>query len=327
MNKPERPSLLRGLLLSGLIPERHPLRHIWDETKPRARKAWAKARAIYHRLDRLSGRRLSLVRRIMRRFAKNRGAESAASISFFTIFSIFPMLVFVTSAASMFLDSHVVKENVLTWLTGMLPVVPEVILNEIENLINVRSTTVNLVALAGFLWSASGAFNALALSLHRVWKPAKPRSYLLNRLLGLGMVASLVLLVMLVLMTSSVVTVILGHELAFGGRITLHLLPILMRTVIFWALYRLVPGMKVNSVSALLGGFLASCAWEVNTSVFAWLIKSGLTNYEFLYGSLGTIIGLLFWVYLSYYIMLIGAYFAEADGYRLKQKSLEMTHE
>ena len=232
------------------------------------------------------------------------------------------MLVFITSAASMFLDRTVVREAVLTWVTGMLPVVPDAILNEIENLIRIRTTTVNLVALASFLWSASGAFNALALSLNRVWNPARPRNALINRLFGLGMVASLVLLVMLLLMGSSVFTVVLGRTLAFGGRITLHLIPILARMLIFWVIYRLVPGGKVNSMSALLGAFIASSAWEINTMVFTWVIKSGLTNYEFLYGSLGTIIALLFWVFLSYFILLYGAYFAEADGYRKKAKLL-----
>lgn len=232
------------------------------------------------------------------------------------------MLVFVISASSLFLDSNVVKDNVLVWLTSMLPVVPEAILAEIENLIEARTTTVNLVALASFLWSASGAFNALALSLNRVWNPARPRSALLNRLFGLGMVASLVLLVMVLLFSSSIATVILGRDLAVGGRITLHIVPILTRAFIFLVMYRLVPGGKVNSMSALLGAMIASIVWELNTMLFTWIIKSGLSNYEFLYGSLGTIIALLFWVFLSYYILLFGAYFAEADGYRKKKKLL-----
>lgn len=263
-----------------------------------------------------------MIRRALRRFSKNRGAESVASTTFFTIFSIFPMLIFITSAASLFLDSGEVKQTVLTWLIGMLPVVPEAILIEIENLIEVRTTTVNLVALVSFLWSASGVFNALALSLNRVWNPTRPRHALINRLFGLAMVASLVLLVMLLMMGTSVATVVLGRTLNFGGRVTLHLVPIFVRMLIFWGIYLLVPGGKVNSKSALLGAFLASAAWEINTVGFTWVIKSGLTNYEFFYGSLGTIIALLFWVFLSYYILLLGAYLAEADGYRKKLKAL-----
>lgn len=260
-----------------------------------------------------------MIRRAFRRFTKNLGAESAASISFFTIFSVFPMMVFVTSAASMFLDSEIVKESVLTWLTGMLPVVPDAILVEIENVIKVRTTTVNLIALAGFLWSASGAFYALARSLNRVWNPARPRNALINRLFGLGMVASLVLIVMVLLMSSSIVAIILGRTLAFGGRITLHLVPILARAIVFWMVYRLVPGGKVNSMSALWGALTASIAWEINTLAFSWIIKSGFADYEFLYGSLGTIIAVLFWIFFSIEILLYGAYLAEADGYRKKQ--------
>jgi membrane protein len=319
VSKTTRLSKIRGVL-SAKFSEEHPFRRLWGAAFNFAQKLWDKARQIYHKIDNLSGSRLSLIRRMARRFAKNRGAESAASLSYYTIFSIFPMLVFITSATSLFLDSDVVKLNVLVWLTSMLPVVPEVILDEIENLIDVRTTTVNLVALASFLWSASGAFNALALSLNRVWNPAKPRHALINRLFGLGMVASLVVLVMMLLLGSSMVTVILGRELEFVSRIPLHLIPILIRTFVFYFIYRLVPGSKVNGMSALLGAFVASSAWEINTVGFTWVIKGGFTNYEFLYGSLGTIIALLFWVFLSYYILLMGAYFAEADGYRKKVK-------
>ena len=313
---------MKRVLRSALPSEDHPVYNLWARILECAHTGVKWARRVYHQLDRLTGRRLSLVKRAFRRFAKNRGAESAASLSFFTIFSIFPMLVFITSAASMFLDSQVVKEAVLNWLTGMLPVIPDVILAEIENLIEVRTATVNLVALVGFLWSASGAFNALALSLNRVWNPVRPRHFLLNRLLGLAMVASLVLLVMVLLMGSSVAAVLLGRGLAFGGRITLLLVPILVRMLVFWLTYRLVPGGKVNNLSALLGALLASVAWEINTMVFTWYIKSGLTDYQFLYGSLGTIIALLFWVFLSFYILLFGAYFAEADCYRKKESRL-----
>jgi membrane protein len=286
------------------------------------RLAVNQARRFYHQLDRLSGRRLSMVRRAFRRFSKNRGAESAASISFYTIFSIFPLLIFITSAASTFLDSKVVKESVLEWLTGMLPIVPEVIMAEIQHLIDIRTTAVNLVALIGFLWSASGAFNALARSLNHVWHPVRPRSALVNRLFGLGMVASLVVLVMVLLMSSSMVTMILGWGLAFGGRIGLHLIPIFARTIVFWLAYRLVPGGRVSSTSALLGAFVASLAWDVTTLGFTAFIKRGFVRYEILYGSLGTIIALLFWVFLCCFIFLMGAYIAEADGYRKKESRL-----
>jgi membrane protein len=303
-------------------PGEHPIHQYWGFLAQGVKLVVNLVRQFYHRLDRFSGSRLSMIRRAFRRFSKNRGAESAASISFYTIFSIFPLLVFITSAASTFLDSKVVKESVLEWLTSMLPIVPEVILAEIQNLIDIRTTTVNLVALIGFLWSASGAFNALALSLNRVWHPVRPRSALLNRLFGLGMVASLVLLVIVLLMSSSVVTMIIGWGLAFGGRISLHLIPIVVRIIIFWLAYRLVPGGKVSSTSALLGACVASLTWDVTTLGFTAFIKRGFVRYEILYGSLGTIIALLFWVFLCCFIFLMGAYIAEADGYRKKEARL-----
>ena len=55
-------------------------------------------------------------------------------------------------------------------------------------------------------------------------------------------------------------------------------------------------------------GAEAAAGWEIITLGFTWYLGSGLVQYELVYGSLGTIVGLMFWIYLGSLITLFGAH-------------------
>ncbi len=58
----------------------------------------------------------------------------------------------------------------------------------------------------------------------------------------------------------------------------------------------------------MFGGLITGVAWVLLNNGFAWYLSSGLSQYQLVYGSLGTIVALLFWVYLTGTIVLIGAH-------------------
>ena len=53
---------------------------------------------------------------------------------------------------------------------------------------------------------------------------------------------------------------------------------------------------------------IAAVAWQIATKVFTWLLEEGILKYELVYGSLGTIVALMFWIYLISTIALFGAH-------------------
>jgi membrane protein len=65
-------------------------------------------------------------------------------------------------------------------------------------------------------------------------------------------------------------------------------------------------------MAAFWGALVAAVAWELVTDAFTWVLSSGLIHYELVYGSLGAIIALLFWIYLISWILLYGAYLTAA---------------
>jgi membrane protein len=85
-----------------------------------------------------------------------------------------------------------------------------------------------------------------------------------------------------------------------------------MRFFLFLALYFFVPKTRVKKRAAFFAALFASLAWEITAFGFNWYFQSGLANYNFLYGSLGTLVALMFWIYLDCLILVFGAYFSAA---------------
>jgi membrane protein len=57
---------------------------------------------------------------------------------------------------------------------------------------------------------------------------------------------------------------------------------------------------------------VVAAAWELAANGFAWYVGSGLARYRIVYGSLGTVVALLFWVYLSAWLIILGAHLSAA---------------
>ena len=91
-------------------------------------------------------------------------------------------------------------------------------------------------------------------------------------------------------------------------RIVSSLVPWLFAFLLFLALYRWTPNTHVSWRAAGWSALVVSLVWQVAASAFAWYVSSGLARYQLVYGSLGTIIALLFWIYLTSWFTLFGAH-------------------
>ncbi|MEE8390351.1 MAG: YihY/virulence factor BrkB family protein, partial [Anaerolineae bacterium] len=93
------------------------------------------------------------------------------------------------------------------------------------------------------------------------------------------------------------------------------LLAVISRTFVFFALlglYRWVPNTKVKWSEAFWGALVAVPAGEIATNGFSWYLSSGIVQYELVYGSLGTVVALMLWIYIGAVIVLFGAHLTAA---------------
>ncbi len=259
---------------------------------------------------------LGIFRYALERFSEMRGIEGSASLAFFTIFGLPPLLIVVVTVASYYLEIPHIQEQIIQVIEEIIPIPPDVIIEFLEGILNQRGA-VGIIALIGLTWAASGVLMSLTTNINRAWPTAKIRNVVEKRLVAFLMIGAFILFIAGTSVLSTIVTFITQIQLPIVdisppvGMLTDFLL-FSLRFILFLALYFFVPKTKVKKRAAFGAALLASIAWEITSYGFNWYFQSGLANYNFLYGSLGTLVALMFWIYLDSLILVFGAYFSAA---------------
>lgn len=236
----------------------------------------------------------------------------SAQLAFFFLLSLFPFLLF------------------LITLLGYLPIDEAVVLDLIENyapqqivtLINtniseiIKSQNGGLLSLGilGTLWSASNGVNAIKKAFNRAYEVTEDRTYIISRFISIGLTIAMVGVIVVAFLLP-----------IFGQKIGVFLFSfvnqkaeflniwnalrwIISSVVIFivlLALYILLPNLKVHFRHAVWGAVFATIGWQLASLAFSYYVNT-LGNYSATYGSLGTVIILMIWFYLSGIIIILG---------------------
>ena len=246
------------------------------------------------------------------RFGQERSAESAASIAFFGLFSLFPMLLVLVAMGSSVLESTQAQEQVLNILMQAFPISENVVEENIHKVLAERGS-VGMIAMLGLAWSATGAFTILTRNINRAWPNADRRNFIKTRLMALGMLAGMAIVMVLLLVANAVIGSLtqstngIAWVLVSLQYFSHAVMGLLIFTTMVW-LYRWVPNTKVAWFEATWGALIASLAAAIATYGFSWFLGSGFANYNLIYGSLGAVAALMFWIYIISSIVLFGAH-------------------
>ncbi len=269
-----------------------------------------------------------ILSRSIERFSKERGGEVAASLAYYTLFSLFPFFLALIAAGGYFLERDQIFHQVQELFINLFPGSRDVIANNLQTVLNLRGA-VGIVGLVGLLWSASGMFSSLIYNVNRAWPDTQIRNFLRKRLAGIGIAFLLGGLVVLSVIATTTLSVLTQIDLQLLGNQIIQRLPYsvgmtrlfswLLKALVFTGLYLWAPNKKVPIRFAIVGAAVAASGWELATSGFTWYLTSGIPRYELIYGSLGAIVILMFWIYISSLIILYGAHLAAAVEYILTQ--------
>jgi membrane protein len=251
-------------------------------------------------------------------FTKSRATQAAASLAYYTFFSIFPLMLLLVLVGSYFIDRQSVMQRVTQLVQSALPISQQFIVQNLQQVLKQR-TGVGIFVLVSLLWSASNMFGNLAYHINQAWPEAKERGFVQSRLIGLDMIFGLTVLIIL-----SVVLDSLAKWL--GGATTASGLPAYMNPwavvssigswiaifLLFLAMYHWVPTVDVPWSASVWGALAAAIGWKAATTVFAWYLGSPFARYELVYGSLGAIVAFLFLIYIIALVALFGAHLTAA---------------
>lgn len=239
----------------------------------------------------------------------------AGAISFFTLFAIFPLFVAIVSVLSYVGPVLSDEVNLAMNIADVLPVSSEFVSEEVASVVRSRPIT-SVASVIGLLWASTAAFGAIRKGVNAAWGVKRTRPYLRERLIDFALVLGAGVVVLAVLLSSpalgvvkEVTEIVAPDSEIFSGNVvklaSLLLLPGLS-FLTFLVLYRLLPNTDVRLGDVWLGALLATFAFQGVSLGFVWAVGNFL-DYNLLYGSVGAVVALLTWVYLSAIILLFGA--------------------
>lgn len=262
-----------------------------------------------------------IIKRTVDRFGKLRSPESAAGMAFFGLFSLFPLLLVLVAMGSSILHDPEAQNQVLDIIMEAFPFSVNIVEENIQKVLKARGT-VQLFGLIGLAWSATGAFTVLTRNINLAWPNADRHNYFKMRLMAFTMLVGVASVVVILVVANTIIN-ILPQNLAGLAALIISLR--YFSRVIIWlltfisllSLYRWIPNTEVLWSEAAWGALIGSLGTVLATSVFSWYLTSGrgLSNYNLVYGSLGAIVALLFWIYLLSIIVLFGAHLASSIAY------------
>ncbi len=257
-----------------------------------------------------------------RRAGNDQISDMAASVAYYALFSLFPLLLGLIAFASLFLDQTRVEQELLTVTEQYLPGAEGLISENIDGVFRIRGA-LGLVALVGLVWSASAVFGSVARVLDRAWSVAETHAFHIVRFRSILMVAGLAVLFTLSFLSSTLLQTAegvidhdpfgLGGFLASGARALLQGSSIVGSIAFPVLLYRFAPSQRIPWKDVFSGALLAGILFEIAKNVFL-LYLSRFAQFDRVYGSLSLVIALLLWAYISAFVLIIGAEFGAAVG-------------
>lgn len=259
-------------------------------------------------------------RRAVAGFLAHESLQNAGSMAYFSILSVFQLLVLGVVVMSFFLGEGEARSFVIEQVEAGTPMDPETIAAIIDGVIESRGG-IGLVSAAFLLWGALGVFSALNRGIASAFVAAQPRGFLQDKLVGLAVMAVTGLLGVASIVIGIVTGVVQRAagdvlEAVPGGGLALgaigFLTPILLIFAAFLAIYRLVPNRPVSLAEVWPGAVVATILWTVLRFGFTWY-TTNVANYDSAFGPISAAISLLVFLYFASVIVLLGAEVARAS--------------
>lgn len=237
---------------------------------------------------------------------------AAGAISFFTVLSLIPLLLFAVTVAPTYLTTEKLGTLSQAFGSEFATALHDQILTIVKQRLALRS-----VAIAFGFWTGSQVFLILELSINLVWRSRKKRTYWMRRGLSLVMVVIIGTLMLGSVVLTNLISVLRRMEVPLWGHqvqdipllidtlITI-VVPTLLVTAIFAVIYYVLPTKRVTFRTVVPGALFAGFLWALSLHLFGWYARY-FVDYRIIYGSLGGLILLMFWFYYSAFIMLLGA--------------------
>ncbi|MEB3284915.1 MAG: YihY/virulence factor BrkB family protein [Candidatus Sericytochromatia bacterium] len=260
-----------------------------------------------------------LLLKFLTQFSEDQIPFLAAGLCYFITFSIFPLLLVLAALAGFFLTYDEANRQTIEYARHAFPHQSDLV-TDVLRTVRQHHQGASLFGLLALLWSGKNIFGALAHAMNQIWGVSS-RSWLSENLRATAAALSIgfCLLVISVVTTAVTAWTVWGTSwlppslakyppVALGQAATLG--PFLTATLTLTVLYHWLPNTRVPWKVCGLSAALVALAWEGIRHLFGWYLKH-IAAFDAIYGSLGSALGFMLWIYISAILILSGVEIAK----------------
>lgn len=254
-----------------------------------------------------------LMRFIAARFVQDRCAQMAASLTYTTLLSLVPLITITLTLFTAFPVFTEFSEQIKHFLlTNMMPETGGKMISRYMEQFAESAAKLTAVGIVFLGLVAMLMIHTIEDAFNTIWRVSRQRTVLQRVLVYWALLTLAPLLIGGSLsLTSWLVGMSVGYakQIPEFGVMLLKVVPVLLTTLAFSLMFRMVPNRYVPLRHAFIGGVVASVAFESMSGAFAFYITH-FPTYKLVYGAFASIPIFLLWIYLSWLTILLGALIA-----------------
>jgi membrane protein len=243
-------------------------------------------------------------------FTKDNGPHWAAAIAYYSLLSIFPLLLAAIAIAAYFVDSQWAIEQGALLIRGLVPSGTQFIREVIESIIETRGQ-VGILSILILIWSGSRVFGVITKALNIAYHVSESYGFFKRTLVELLMTFTIGILFILALGSRILISFIEGQvaipflQHPIFDQFLSYAIPAALLLLSLFLTYQYVPRRRVAWWAALSGAGLFTVLFLLAQPLFTGYIET-FANYSLVYGPLAIVITLILWTWISANLLLLG---------------------
>ena len=268
-----------------------------------------------------------MIKKTISEFSNDNGMKLSASLSFYTVFSIAPLLIIAISLAGIFFGADAVQGKVYGQLRLLISdaaalQIQDIIKNMQHSKKGFVGTTFGIIFL--FI-GASSVFLEIQDSMNFIWSiKAKPKKdwlrFLTNRLLSFSLIFGMGFVLLVSMFINAIIDLLSERlQLLLGTSVyyltyTINIVLVLaITTLLFAIIFKVLPDAIMRWKDALVGAFVTSILFMFGRFVIGLYLGQSKVNIT--YGAASAVVIILLWVYYASFILYLGAEFTKVYAY------------
>jgi membrane protein len=259
-------------------------------------------------------------------FSDNNVPSKCAALSYYTLFSLAPILLIVITVCDIFYGRAAIEGSLFGEIKSFVGAEAALQIQEIiSNAAKSHYTTfASIVSLMALIFSATGVFTEIQGSINSIWQlKAKPRKgwlkFLLNRMLSFSMILGLGFILLVSLFVNTILDILLLRLLTVlpEGSVWITygvnmLVTFAVISFLFGIIFKFLPDAQIQWKDVRTGAFTTAVLFMIGKFAIGYYL--GKSNPGGTYGAAGSAVIILLWVYFSAMILYFGACFTKVNA-------------